>query len=271
MSTSDYYDVLGVESSASAKEIKDAFRKKAFEFHPDRAGDSDTSEQMKSINEAYAVLSNPDKRRQYDAMRSQFGGSATNRFRQTYTDQDIFRETDIHQIFEEMARAFGLRGFDEIFKDFYGDGYKTFEFKGLGMKGKGFIYTRGGGENQMPHIELPRPSGAMGKLGGYLFKKITGQDFPQKGDDINDVIRLSPEQVQTGGPYAYFHRLRQKKLVVKIPANVKEGQKIRLADMGREGKGGAGPGDLFLTVKIKRPLLGQVKQWLGDRIKPPAS
>ncbi len=271
MSTSDYYDVLGVDSSASAKEIKDAFRKKAFEFHPDRAGDSDTSEQMKSINEAYAVLSNADKRRQYDAMRSQFGGSATNRFRQTYTDQDIFRETDIHQIFEEMARAFGLRGFDEIFKDFYGDGYKTFEFKGPGMKGKGFIYTRGNGKGQTPQIQFPPSSGAMGKLGGILFKKITGQELPQQGDDINDVIRLSPEQAQNGGPYAYFHRLHQKKLVVKIPANVKEGQKIRLPDMGREGKGGADPGDLFLTVRIKRPLLGQVKQWLGNRIKPPAS
>ena len=96
------------------------------------------------------------------------------------------------------------------------------------------------------------------------------QELPQQGEDIHDVIRLSPELAKTGGPYAYFHRLLQKKLVVKIPVNVKEGQKIRLADMGREGKGGADPGDLFLTVKIRRPLLEQVKQWVKGRAKPPA-
>jgi DnaJ-class molecular chaperone len=225
---------------------------------------------MKQINEAYAVLSNPEKRQQYDAIRRQFGSSATHRFRQNYTDQDIFRETDIHQVFEEMARAFGLRGFDEIFKDFYGDGYKTFEFKGPGMQGRGFIFKGGNGHGQGPQIQLPPSSGAMGKLGGYLFKKITGQELPQQGEDIHDVIRLSPELAKTGGPYAYFHRLLQKKLVVKIPVNVKEGQKIRLADMGREGKGGSDPGDLFLTVKIKRPLLEQVKQWVKGRAKPPA-
>jgi len=271
MSTSDYYEVLGVASDASAKEIKEAFREKAFEYHPDRAGDKDTSEQMKRVNEAYAVLSNPAKRRQYDAMRNQFGASATHRFRQSHTDQDIFRETDIHQIFEEMARAFGLRGFDEICKDFYGDSYKTFEFKGPGMRGKGFIYTRGNGKGRTPPLRFPPSSGVMGKLGGYLFKKITGQEFPQKGDDIGDVLRLSPEQAKAGGPYAYFHRLRQKKLVVRIPANVKEEQKIRLAGMGREGKGGADPGDLFLTIKMKQPLMGRVKRWVGDRIKPPAT
>ena len=105
---------------------------------------------------------------------------------------------------------------------------------------------------------------------GYLFKKITGQELPQQGEDIHDVIRLSPELAKTGGPYAYFHRLLQKKLVVKIPADVKEGQKIRLADMGREGKGGAEPGDLYLTVKIKQPLLEQVKRWVKGRAKPPA-
>ena len=136
-----YYQQLDVPPEASARQIKEAYRRLAFEFHPDRnADDSGAAEKMKAINEAYAVLSNPEKRRQYDAMYQRYGEGANERFRQSFSEQDIFNGSDIQHIFEEMARSFGLRGFDEIFKDFYGQGYRSFEFRRPGVFGKGFIF-----------------------------------------------------------------------------------------------------------------------------------
>ena len=129
MEQQDYYQILGVEQDATSKQIKDAYRKLALQYHPDRNhGDPESGEKMKAVNEAYAVLSAPQKRQEYDLMRPRFGSSAYSQFRQTYSEQDIFSGSDINRIFEEMARSFGLRGFDEIFKEFYGQGSQTYEF-----------------------------------------------------------------------------------------------------------------------------------------------
>ena len=74
MAQQDYYHTLGVEPGATAREIKDAYRKLAFKYHPDRTADRpDSAEMMKAVNEAYAVLSDPPKRRAYDGMRQRFG------------------------------------------------------------------------------------------------------------------------------------------------------------------------------------------------------
>jgi hypothetical protein len=75
----------------------------------ENAGNGAAADRMKQINEAYAVLSDPHKRREYDLLLNQFGHRAQEQFRQSYSEQDIFRESDVQQIFEEMARAFGLR------------------------------------------------------------------------------------------------------------------------------------------------------------------
>ena len=103
------------------------------------------------------------------------------------------------------------------------------------------------------------PPGNLGKLFRFVLKKISGIELPVNGDNINDVIQLSPLQAQQGGPYAYFLRKKSKKLVVNIPPGVKEGQQIRLAGMGEDGKGGGIPGDLYLKVRINRPLLQSIK------------
>ena len=117
MEQKDYYQILGIPQTAESQEIKEAYRQLAFKFHPDRnKEDPVAAEKMKTVNEAYAVLSNPAKRREYDSLRQQFGASAYSQFRKTYSDQDIFNGSDIHQVFEEVAKTFGFRGFNEIFK-----------------------------------------------------------------------------------------------------------------------------------------------------------
>ena len=265
MNQQDFYEVLGVSADADEKKIKEAYRQLAFQYHPDRnAENAEAAERMKKVNEAYAVLSNPKKRQDYDALRQQFGSSAYGRFRQNYSDQDIFRGSDINSVLEELARAFGLRGFDEIFKDVYGQGYQSFDFKKPGFSAKTFVYTapfgKRAGQQQTPY----HSDGVLGKLARYAVKKVSGIELPKNGADSLDVIELTEEQAKDGGPYAYFHKKKSKKLVVKVPPGIKEGQKIRLAKMGESGKGGADAGDLYLRVKIKKPLLRKIKDIVSD-------
>ena len=91
----------------------------------------------------------------------------------------------------------------------------------------------------------------MGKLGGV--------DFAEDGKNLHDTIRVAADLAATGGPYAYDHRQRDKKIVVKIPPGIRSGQKIRLAGLGEEGKGGGKPGDLLLQVKVKKPRFASLK------------
>ena len=262
MGQQDYYLLLGVDQHADTKKIKEAYRELAFKYHPDRnEKNPDSAEMMKSINEAYAVLSNKEKRLAYDAMRNRFGDNAHGQFRNTYTEQDIFNDSDVHQIFEEMARSFGLRGVDAIFGEFYGSGYKRFTFKHQGLRGNGFIYRGGFGRHRGKAMAGTAPPG-VGRLAKYLFKKVTGLSLPQMGEDIRDTIHLSPEFARSGGPYPYHHRQRSKKLVVSIPAGTKEGQQIRLSQMGAAGKNGGPTGDLYLNVKFKKPLLEKAKDFI---------
>ena len=259
MAQQDYYQILGVDRDADGKKIKDAYRELAFKYHPDRnEKNPGGADMMKRINEAYAVLSNAEKRQAYDAMQNRFGQDAYGQFRNTYTEQDIFNGSDVQQIFEEMARSFGLRGVDAIFSDFYGSGYKRFEFKQHGLHGKGFIYRGGFGKHRGNNIAGSPPPG-IGRFAKYLLQKVAGLSLPQAGEDIHDSIHLTPEFAKSGGPYPYHHHRRSKKLVVNIPAFTKEGQHIRLSQMGAAGKNGGLSGDLYLKVKIKKPFLEKAK------------
>jgi molecular chaperone DnaJ len=92
----DYYEVLGVSKEAGEKDIKSAYRKLAMKYHPDKSDATDAEERFKEISEAYAVLSDPDKRRQYD----QFGHAGIN---SQYSQEDLFRGVN----FEDIFRGFG--------------------------------------------------------------------------------------------------------------------------------------------------------------------
>ena len=96
-----------------------------------------------------------------------------------------------------------------------------------------------------------------------LFGKVIGAYIPKKGDNIRDVIVLTPELAKQGGPYAYHHRAKDKKLVVHVPTGVRNAQQIRLAGMGQEGTHGAAAGDLLLKVKIREPFLKKLKKLIN--------
>lgn len=268
MAQQDYYQILGVAKDAETKTIKDAYRDLAFKYHPDRnKEDTEAVDRMKAVNEAYAVLSNPEKRRAYDALQHQYGASAHSQFRQHYTDRDIFSGSDIFRIFEEITRMHGFRGSDDIFREFYGPGYRSFRGRRGGMHFRGFVYRGPGPGGGRGHRVRGGPGGAgVGRLARLLLERLTGVTLPQAGADAEDVIRLSPEKAHEGGPYAYEYRQGKKKLVVQIPAGVRAGQRIRLAGLGGQGRGGAPPGDLYLKVEIVRPVLkrwrDRLKQWL---------
>jgi DnaJ-class molecular chaperone len=268
----DYYRTLNVSENATQKQIKEAYRSLAFQYHPDRNQDPESSARMKAINEAYAVLSNLEKRKEYDAVRRQFGSDAYGRFRSGYTERDIFRGSDINRIFEEMASAFGFRGFEEIFREAYGEGFRSFEFKRPGFTARGFVFT--GRPRSSRSMQTGKVPFFAEKLSRYLLRKVTGVEIPQSGQDVIETIELTRQEALEGGPYPYFYRKASKKLVVNVPPNLREGQRIRLAGMGEEGKGGGNPGDLYLKVKVRKPLWEKVKGVLGslknqiDIIKP---
>ncbi|MFZ5569129.1 MAG: DnaJ domain-containing protein [Thermodesulfobacteriota bacterium] len=259
----DYYEILGVPQDADAKKIKEAYREMAFRYHPDRNKDDATAvEKMKQVNEAYAVLSNAEKRSEYDLLRSRFGSDgAYGRFRRQYTDQDIFTGTDINRVFDELARSFGFRGFEEIFREFYGPNTRKFHFTGPGGSLRGFFFFGAFGPGNLPLPKLFQ-SGKLGRILRPLLGKAGESLFRQSGGDLQDTIRIGPDLARQGGPYAYFHHRLNKKLVVKIPPGVQHGQRIRLAGMGlTEGADGR-PGDLYLRVELPRTLLEKIRDLL---------
>jgi DnaJ-class molecular chaperone len=261
MEQKDYYDILGLDKDAGQKLIRDAYRRLALLHHPDRNKDSpEAAARMKEINESYAVLSDPQKRREYDALRQAYGSSAYGQFRQTYSEQDIFRGSDIQQIFEQLSRAFGFRGFDDVFRESYGPGYRTFEFRRPGAFGRVFVGGFGGG--QAPGSSAPL-GGYLGRLIRYGLKRKWGIELPEKGRDLEDGIVISPQLARLGGRIQYFCRKTEKELIVTIPPNIRAGQQLRLKGMGETGRAGGQAGDLYVTIRIRNPLIQRLKDLIA--------
>lgn len=262
----DYYKILCIERDATHQQIKEAYRRLAFEFHPDRnKGDLSAVEKMKELNEAYAVLSDPEKRKRYDGIYKQYGYDAYDHFRQEYSDGDIFRGSDINQIFEEMTRQFGFRNFNDLFREFYGPGYRTFEFRRPGVFGRGFIFTgfpfAQSGQGAFSSVKTGFVTGLLAKLAGYVAKKaFKGWHAGQQAADRYDVITLSPEEARHGGKVSFIDPTTSRQLIVTIPVGVREGQMIRLKGAAGYHGDSSQNGDLYLTVQFRKGLLQMAKE-----------
>src|SRR4030042_5418775 len=119
----DYYEVLGVQKNATKDQIKDAYRKLALKYHPDRNKDAGAEDKFKEISEAYAVLSDDQKRQTYD----QLGHSG---FDQRYTQEDILRGADFDSVFRDM-------GFGDLFRTLFGGGGGFGGFGGYEERNRG--------------------------------------------------------------------------------------------------------------------------------------
>jgi curved DNA-binding protein len=253
----DYYATLGIDPTADTKTIRTAYRKLAFEYHPDRrADDPEAADKMKQLNEAYAVLSDETKRRNYDAMKFRYGDTAYDQFRGSYTEQDIFSGSDIRSIFEELAKDFNLRGFDALFSEVYGPGFKRFEFKKNGFSAQGFFFSG--------PLFRRKPADGSPRTGRSLFQTLADTvrsiGAPRPGRDRHDRIVLTVDHAAQGGPYAYLIKESGTKILVKVPKGIRHGQTIRLAGMGKAGVHGGTPGNLYLRVSIRRTPVQVLKQ-----------
>ena len=229
----NYYDILGIDKNASKEDIKSAYRRLALRYHPDRnPGNKEAEERFKKINEAYAVLNDDKKRREYEM----WGGT---RFGQTYKQEDIFREFDfgsIKDVFNGFAGDFGLRDFRDLFPNFgQGQGKTTYKVV-IDENGKKFC----------------RKGRCMGDIFTSLFEtggmeKIHKSPKHERRDVYLD-MPLTWKERYFGTEKRITVKSRGKVIHVKIPAGVKEGTKIRLKGEGREG------GDLYLIVWGKGPF-----------------
>src|SRR5437773_106891 len=213
----DYYETLGVSKTASEDEIRSAFRKLARKYHPDVAKDKKTAEEkFKQINEAYEVLSDPEKRRKYDRLGEnwnqpggfqpppQWGGGQPGGFRWGSGENG------------GVEFEFGGTGFSDFFEAFFGGG---------------------------------RGRSAFGGFGGR-------QATAERGADVEADIMVTLEEALNGSTRTVSLRRAGSNKVenyqVKIPRGVREGQRIRLAGQGEAGARGGKSGDLFLRVRLAR-------------------
>jgi curved DNA-binding protein len=214
----DYYQVLGVDKKASADVIKKAYRKLALKWHPDKNPNNKSAEEkFKKISEAYAVLSNDEKRQQYD----QFGSA--DQFRQQYSQEDIFRDFDL----DEILRGFGFGGGR-------GAGRTTFR---TGRRGGAGVRA-----NDDPF------AGIFGGMGG-------GQQYAhmaEKGQDAEYNLSISLEESVFGADKKISFQLenRIEDISVKIPPGISSGKKLRLPGKGLSGYNGGPSGDLYLNINV---------------------
>ncbi len=216
MPNKDYYKILGVDKSASAGDIKKAYRKLAMKYHPDRNKNDKAAEgKFKELSESYAVLSDSEKKKQYDM----FGAEG---FQQRYSQDDIFSSFDFSNIFKEFG--FGNAG-----------GWK-----------------RGGGSGVFNHIfsgANRRPgSGAQSDPYSSVFTNFGRRNGNFKGQDVmyelpihlQDIVKTEQKTISYN-----LGRINQQ-IKVTIPAGIADGKKLRLAGKGQPGPEGGPPGDFIL-------------------------
>jgi len=258
----DYYQTLGVPDNASQEDIKRAFRTLAFKYHPDTnpGNEKQAEEKFKEINEAYGVLGDKDKRQQYDfARKVGIGYDAKYRGFQ-YSQQDIFRDIFSNQtMVDELSRMFAQAGlrFDQDFLNrvfFEGSGFIFQFFTTPGRPTYQQYYPGTRVSTYKPNLIERLLSRITLKIGKYALRKLLGVQFeplPKQNLDLNIELEISPDEAAAGGEkkVTYKRGKHKKKLMVRIPAGVKPGTKIRLKGMGiTEDKKS---GDLYLHIKVK--------------------
>lgn len=222
----DYYEVLGVPRDATDDAIKKAFRKLARQYHPDVAKDKKAAEEkFKEINEAYDVLSDPQKRRRYDELGQHWQEGIPFEGRPP-PGAGARRAASGPQDFEFR---FGGTGFSDFFEQFFGGGARR------GMRG-GIPFA----DEEFDEEFFGRPRG------------------PMRGADIEGDIMVSLEEAMTGtvrniSLQRTDPRTGETKTEVfkaRIPAGVQDGQTIRARGLGGEGRHGGERGDLYLHVRL---------------------
>ena len=229
----DFYAILGVPADADAAAVKKAYRKLARKLHPDQnPGSKPAEKRFKEIGEAYAVLSNPEERKQYDAIRSMSHGGAR---------------------FTSGGPGGGGAGFEDVFSNLFGGG-----------GGGNVRFNTGRGGAGQPNIE-DLLGGMFGQQGGGYAGGRGQQGYggfgstagPRRGADIEARTTLSFRDAVEGSTVT-LSTADGSRITARIPIGVKDGQKIRLRGKGNPGDEGAPAGDLMLTVQVRpHPVFGR--------------
>lgn len=223
----DFYATLGVAKDADAATIKKAYRKLARQWHPDQnPGDAKAEEKFKEIGEAYAVLSDEEQRKQYDALRAMAGGGA--RF---------------------SAGGPGASGFTDSFSSFFGSNGANFSFSTSGAEGDlgdilSGMFGQGGFGGAQGYSGAPFQ-------GASAFGQRTAR--PHKGKDRHASATVSFRDALSGTEVSMM--IDSKRQKIRLPAGVKDGQRIRLRGKGMPGSNGGPAGDLEVTIRVtKHPV-----------------
>lgn len=262
----DYYEILGVQKGASADEIKGAYRKLALKHHPDRnpSNHKEAEEKFKEISEAYAVLSDPQKRAQYD----QFGHSGID---SRYTSEDIFRGADFSSVFEDL----GMGGIDlgdllggmfggNIFgerrtsggrrrgSDLQFDLEISFDEAASGAA-KEFVVPRheicpackGEGTAAGSRRQACPKCGGAGQISSSQGFMLFSRTCDKCGGEGSTITKPCPKCRGSG------RTVVDRKITVKIPAGIENGMRLRVAGEGEAGMRGGQRGDLYVLVYVR--------------------
>ncbi len=249
MQYKDYYDILGVKREATESEIKSAYRKLARKYHPDVNKTKEAESKFKDINEAYEVLGDKQKRQRYDSLGSNWQGGAD------YTPPPGFEHFNFGGGQGYQSFNFGgqdLGGFSDFFSSLFGDmigGAQTRQQSG----GFGGFDFGGAAQQSARTSRKQKPSQ---DLDVTMTLNVTAKDlFEQKPVTVRfNQMERCKQCPQNGGFCSACGgtgiRSEQKSIKVKIPADVKEGQKIRVKGEGKTDDYGQ-KGDLYLILHMK--------------------
>jgi molecular chaperone DnaJ len=256
----DYYEVLGVAKEANEKEIKTAYRKLAMLHHPDRSDAPEAEEKFKELSEAYAVLSDPDKRQKYD----QFGHAGIN---SQYSQEDLFRGVN----FEDLLRGFGGGGGGEsIFDMFFGGGGRRGPARGRDLRYDVNLTLEQAASGLETNIDVPRTescptchgsgakpgtkpvtcsncrgSGQVTRAQNTPFGQMVTSTACSKCGGRGQTI-TSPCSECSGAGRVHKNR----KINIKIPPGVEDGQHLKLRGQGDAAGPKGDNGDLYVVINI---------------------